>query len=101
MKIRQRFKAQLITHLIVTVLSPPVFPDLESRSMLAPEYSLIALILHPPLPISLLTTCAGTLIFFDFLVTSFHSSSFRFDPTLTPPPFFAPGEYCGLALEGG
>lgn len=53
--------------------------------MCAPVVSRIALILHPPRPITRLITDDETAIFLDLLMTSFHPSSCRF-------PFFGLGK---------
>lgn len=61
--------------LIVTIQLPVVFCRLVSISMWAPVVSRIALILHPPRPITRLITDDETDIFFDLLTTSFQPSS--------------------------
>lgn len=61
--------------LIVTIQLPVVFCRLVSISMWAPVVSRIALILHPPRPITRLMTEDETDIFLDLLTTSFQPSS--------------------------
>lgn len=60
--------------LIVIILSP-VLSFCLSISMCAPVHSRIALMLHPPLPMTLDMTVDGTETFLDLLTTSFHPSS--------------------------
>ena len=59
-------------------LKSNLLPWSFSTSMWAPDISRIALILQPPLPMTLLMAFAGTMTFFDFLTTSFHPASSRF-----------------------
>lgn len=61
--------------LIVTIQLPVDFCRLVSISICAPVVSRMALILHPPRPITRLITEEETAIFFDLRMTSFHPSS--------------------------
>lgn len=58
------FNCQMTIYLIVIILSP-VLSFCLSMSICAPVNSRIALMLHPPLPITLEITVDGTETFFD------------------------------------
>lgn len=66
---------------LMVIMRSPVLSFCLSMSMCAPVNSRIALILQPPLPITLDITVDGTDTFFDRLTTSFHPSSL-FGPRL-------------------